>query len=78
MGHSLPPDAAGSPRSSLTKCKSATGLSTAALASRFLALRFQRFTQGNRLAGVADDTRRIEVDVGQGGEEGAGAKLSTS
>lgn len=41
------------------------------------ALRFQRLTQGNCPAGVADDARGIEVNVSQGGEEGAGAKLST-
>ena len=38
------------------------------------ALRFQRLTQGNCLAGVADDARGIEVNVSQGGEEGAGGK----
>lgn len=49
----------------------------AALASIAEALRFQRLTQGNCPAGVADDARGIEVNVSQGGEEGAGAKLST-
>ena len=33
------------------------------------ALRFQRFTQGNRFTGVAHDTRRVEVNVGQSGEK---------
>lgn len=39
------------------------------------ALRFQRFTQGNRFTGVADDTRRVEVNVGQRGEKRARRKV---
>jgi hypothetical protein len=30
---------------------------------------FQRFTQGNGFAGIADNARRIEVNVGQRGEK---------
>ncbi|VEA12848.1 Uncharacterised protein [Salmonella enterica subsp. enterica] len=39
------------------------------------ALRFQRFTQGYRFTGVADDTRRVEVNIGQRGEKRARRKV---
>ena len=38
---------------------------------RLQALGFQRFTQGNSFAGIADNARGIEVNVGQRGEKRA-------
>ena len=43
----------------------------AGVSIRLHALRLQRFTQGNGFAGIANNARRVEVNVGQRGEEGA-------